>query len=83
MSGSVVVTGIGELTTQDPDLGTVRDAAVVAEGDAITWVGPPRAPAADRRIDVGGRAVVPGFVDSHTTSCSPATGRASSPPDAR
>ena len=25
-----------------------------------------RAPAADRRIDVGGRAVVPGFVDSHT-----------------
>ncbi len=65
--GSVVVTGIGELTTQDPDLGTVRDAAVVAEGDTIVWVGPAaRAPAADRRIDVGGRAVVPGFVDSHT-----------------
>ncbi len=67
MSGSVVVTGIGELTNQDPDLGTVRDAAVVAEGEAITWVGPAaRAPAADRQIDVGGRAVVPGFVDSHT-----------------
>ena len=33
----------------------------------IAWVGPAaRAPAADRRIDVGGRAVVPGFVDSHT-----------------
>ena len=65
--GSVVVTGIGELTTQDPDLGTVRDVAVMVEGDLIVWVGPAgRAPAADRRIDVGGRAVVPGFVDSHT-----------------
>ena len=65
--GSVVVTGIGELTTHDPELGTLHDAAVVAAGDTITWVGPAaRAPAADRRIDVGGRAVVPGFVDSHT-----------------
>ena len=64
---SVVVTGIGELTTQDPDLGTVRDVAVVVEGETIAWVGPAgRAPAADRRIDVDGRAVVPGFVDSHT-----------------
>jgi imidazolonepropionase len=64
---AVIVTGIGELTTHDPGLGTLRDAAVVAEGDTITWVGPAsRAPAADRRIDVGGRAVVPGFVDSHT-----------------
>ena len=64
---SVVVTGIAELTTHDPELGPLHDAAVVAEGDTITWVGPAaRAPAADRRIDVGGRAVVPGFVDSHT-----------------
>ena len=64
---SVVVTGIGELTTHDPELGTLHDAAVVAEEETITWVGPAaRAPAADRRIDVGGRAVVPGFVDSHT-----------------
>ena len=64
---SVVVTGIGELTTHDPDLGTLHGAAVVAEAGAITWVGSAaHAPAADRRIDVGGRAVVPGFVDSHT-----------------
>ena len=63
-----LVTGIGELATHDPDLGgTVHDAAARRRGRAIAWVGPAgRAPAADRRIDVGGRAVVPGFVDSHT-----------------
>jgi imidazolonepropionase len=66
-AGSVVVTGIGELTTCNDERGILHGAAVVAEGGAITWVGPAaRAPAADRRIDVGGRAVVPGFVDSHT-----------------
>ena len=65
--GSVVVTGIGELSTQDPELGTLRDAALVAEGGVIAWVGPAaEAPATDRRVDVGGRAVVPGFVDSHS-----------------
>jgi imidazolonepropionase len=64
---SIVVTGIGELTTHDPELGTLHDAALVADGDTVAWVGPAsRAPAADRRVDVGGRAVVPGFVDSHT-----------------
>jgi imidazolonepropionase len=64
---SVVVTGIGELATQDPELGTLTGAAVVVDGGAVAWVGPSeRAPAADRAIDVGGRAVVPGFVDSHS-----------------
>jgi imidazolonepropionase len=67
MSGSVVVTGIAELTTCDEELGTLHDAAVVTDGDTIAWVGPAaRAPAADRCVDLGGRAVVPGFVDSHT-----------------
>jgi imidazolonepropionase len=67
MSGSVVVTGIAELTTCDEELGTLRDAAVATAGDTIAWVGPAaRAPAADRCVDVRGRAVVPGFVDSHT-----------------
>jgi imidazolonepropionase len=65
--GSCVVTGIGELTTHDPELGTLPDAAVVVEGGTITWIGPAvHAPAADRRVDVAGRAVVPGFVDTHT-----------------
>nr|WP_235950653.1 imidazolonepropionase [Phycicoccus flavus] len=48
-------------------LGVREDAAVVLEAGAVAWVGPAGdAPAADRRVDVGGRAVVPGFVDSHS-----------------
>jgi imidazolonepropionase len=62
-----VVTGISELVTHDPELGVVRDAAVLVEGEHIAWVGSAtRAPAADARTDLGGRAVVPGFVDSHS-----------------
>jgi len=68
---SQVLTGITELTTNDPAreglLGRVRDAAVVLEGDTIAWVGAAAdAPAADERVDLGGRAVLPGWVDSHT-----------------
>ncbi len=63
---SVALTGIGELSTQDPELGLLRDAALVVEGGRVAWVGPARqAPAADTAYDLGGRAVVPGFVDSH------------------
>jgi imidazolonepropionase len=61
------VTGIGELTTNDPELGTRTGAAVVLEGDRVAWVGDAAAaPAADARFDAGGRAVLPGWVDSHT-----------------
>ncbi len=64
---TTLLTGIAELTTHDPELGTLADAALVVDGDSIAWVGPAaRAPAADRRVDLGGRAVVPGFVDSHS-----------------
>jgi imidazolonepropionase len=69
---STLVTGIAELVTNDPSRGTgplglIADAAVVVVDGAIAWTGPRRrAPAADASIDVGGRAVVPGFVDSHT-----------------
>ena len=67
---SIVVTSIGELVTCDdttPDrLGIHRDAAVVVDDGVVAWVGPAsQAPAADRQIDVEGRAVLPGFVDSH------------------
>jgi imidazolonepropionase len=42
------------------------DAAVLIDGERIGWIGPAgAAPAADQRIDLGGRAVLPGFVDSH------------------
>lgn len=64
---STVITGIGELTTNDEELGAVEDAALVVDGDRVAWVGPPvRAPDADVRLDVDGRAVLPGWVDSHT-----------------
>src|SRR5699024_4907751 len=64
---STLLTGIGELTTNDPELGTVRDAAVVWEDEQVGWVGPAAAaPEADERVDVGGRAALPGWVDSHT-----------------
>ncbi|SFS39789.1 imidazolonepropionase [Saccharopolyspora flava] len=64
---ATVITGIGELTTHDDELGPLADAALVLEGDRVAWVGSSRhAPAADERVDVGGRAVLPGWVDSHT-----------------
>jgi len=68
---STVITGIGELVTCDgtgPDrLGIKRDAAVVIDDDMIAWVGgSSAAPTADALIDVGGRAIIPGFVDSHS-----------------
>ena len=67
---STLVTGIGELVTCDGStrdlLGIRTDAAVVVEDGYAAWLGPAsKAPAADRRVDVGGRAVLPGFVDSH------------------
>ncbi|MBA2694354.1 MAG: imidazolonepropionase [Actinobacteria bacterium] len=79
---SILITGIRELVTCDDEvegadhadgLGIVRDAALVvgsAHEDVATtiqWVGPATAaPAADWAIDLGGKAVLPGFVDSHS-----------------
>ena len=67
---STVVTGIGELVTCDgsgPEgLGLRHDTALVVADARIAWLGPAReAPAADVRLHVEGRAVVPGFIDSH------------------
>ena len=70
---SVVVDHIGSLVTNDPahggPCGVVADAAVVVEDGRIAWAGPRAqldASGADERIDAGGRAVVPGFVESHS-----------------
>ncbi len=63
---AVLITGIGELTTNE-ELGRLTDAALVIEGSKVVWVGPAAdAPDADERVDVDGRAVLPGWVDSHT-----------------
>jgi imidazolonepropionase len=73
---STVFTGIAELVTNDEQLGgadqsehlgRLSDAAVVVQDGLIAWVGPASlAPPVDERQDVGGRAVIPGFVDSHS-----------------
>ena len=106
----ILITNIGELTTNTPApelvtpapelveggddvCGTLHDAAVLIDGDRIVWVGPAadapgvverafpgvveRAPAQPERdetrasdeltvVDAAGRAVIPGFVDSHS-----------------
>ncbi|MBA3907777.1 MAG: imidazolonepropionase, partial [Pseudonocardiales bacterium] len=62
-----MIAGVAELTTHDPPVGTILGAAVIVADQRVVWVGAERgAPSADRRIDLGGRAVVPGFVDSHS-----------------
>jgi len=72
---STLVTGIGQLVTNDPTLavgdggplGLVTDAAVVVQDGVVVWVGASaEAPAADLARDLAGRTVLPGFVDSHT-----------------
>ncbi|WP_431930789.1 imidazolonepropionase [Micromonospora sp. RP3T] len=70
MTGSLLVDNIGELVTNDgrggDPLGVRRDAALLVEDGRVAWVGPARyAPAAGRRVDAAGSAVLPGFVDSH------------------
>ena len=66
-SMSTLITNIAELMTQDLEHRVVKDAAVVIEGERISWIGPAAgAPAADDAVDAGGRAMLPGWVDSHT-----------------
>jgi imidazolonepropionase len=67
---ATVVDRIGLLVTNDPTLGEgalglVRDAAVVVEDGVVVAVTAAGA-LGDRRVDAGGRCVIPGFVDSHT-----------------
>lgn len=76
---STLLTGIAELVTNDPAwgdghadpgdrlLGIIRDAALVVADGVVEWVGPAAtAPDADDHRSLAGRAVIPGFVDSHT-----------------
>jgi imidazolonepropionase len=69
---NLLIDNIGELVTNVADsgeggpLGILRGAALLVEEGRVAWIGPARlAPAADRRIDADGAAVLPGFVDSH------------------
>ncbi|MDP9846081.1 imidazolonepropionase [Streptosporangium lutulentum] len=57
---------IGLLYTGDPVREELENAALVVDDGQVVWVGPAGgAPSADERVDVDGRCVVPGFVDSH------------------
>ncbi|WP_105034471.1 imidazolonepropionase [Cryobacterium aureum] len=62
-----LITGIGELTTHDDSGERLHDAALVIGDGRILWIGSAAlAPSADHQTDVGGRAVLPGWVDTHT-----------------
>jgi imidazolonepropionase len=79
MAGSLLITRIGELVTNSPaeaggpagqggqgGFALINDAALVIEDEKVAWIGPSaRAPGADALVDAAGRAVLPGFVDSH------------------
>jgi len=71
-SGSLLLHGISSLVTVDEQvgagsLGVIGDGAVVIEGGICVWVGRAAdAPPADDAVDVGGRSVLPGWVDSHS-----------------
>jgi len=68
---SVAITRVGQLITNDPavgdgKLGILTDAAIVLEDGLVAWVGPSRlVPNADESYSADGRALIPGFVDSH------------------
>ena len=76
---STLLTGMSELWTLDPAFDdparpgqvteeqVLRGAALVIEDGRVAWTGPAaEAPAADAAEDLGGRAVLPGWVDSHS-----------------
>ncbi|KAK1181475.1 imidazolonepropionase [Streptomyces sp. NBS 14/10] len=72
MTTATAIIDISTLVTNDPSLGEgplglLQNAAVVFDGDRIVWVGESsKAPATDNQVDAGGRALLPGFVDSHS-----------------
>ena len=70
-------TNIGLLVTNDPDVGEgitgeIADAALLVDLGRIAWVGTTAAAEVaggfdiDHVIDLGGRCLIPGFVDSHS-----------------
>lgn len=70
----LVLTGIGQLVTNDPQrdglLGLVDKAAVAIKAGRVAWVGPERELLRELRdlpeLDCAGRSVLPGFIDAHT-----------------
>lgn len=69
---SELLTDIGLLVTNDPELGRselgeIADAALILDDGRVAWAGPASAaPAADTASSAAGACVIPGFVDSHS-----------------
>lgn len=72
---TTLLRNIGELVTNDPRwgdrFGILHNAAIEFTDGVVTWVGldseASRRPGGETGyVDVGGRCVIPGFVDSHT-----------------
>jgi imidazolonepropionase len=66
-----VVKNISLLVTNNPtmgksELGLIENAALLIESGKVAWVGAGEsAPSAEKTVDAQGKAVIPGFVDSH------------------
>jgi imidazolonepropionase len=72
MSNSFTLTNISQLVTNnsaigDGDLGVITNAAITVTDGIVCWVGQANeAETSIPKTDVGGRALIPGFVDSHS-----------------
>jgi imidazolonepropionase len=68
---TILYTGISSLVTNNPELeagllGELTDAAFIEQDGQIVWVGESKnAPDADTEVNLEGKSVIPGFVDSH------------------
>jgi imidazolonepropionase len=67
---STLYKGISSLALTGESFGDIRvieDAALAVDAGKVLYVGSvAKAPACDQEIDLGGKAVIPGFVDSHS-----------------
>jgi len=68
---TTLYTGIASLVTNNPELeagllGELEGAAFIEQDGQIVWVGESKnAPDADTEVNLEGKSVIPGFVDSH------------------
>jgi imidazolonepropionase len=72
MTKSFTLTNISQLVTNnsalgDGQLGVINDAAITITDGIVSWVGQSsQADSSVPKTDVGGRSLIPGFVDSHS-----------------
>ena len=72
MTKSFTLTNISQLITNnsalgDGQLGVINDAAITVTDGIVSWVGQSsQADSSVPKTDVGGRSLIPGFVDSHS-----------------